>query len=263
MHYARKYAKLGGNVGCHLPNKPPRARPCPDDIGNGHELPGIALLRDLNDGGSTRAMKARPMDSAIVRCPTERTRAWLASFVERSQRDENVVAIVAIGSAVRPGVAADDLDLLVLCRDRAALKHRAPIEVDVRKANAQGIEGDIRGGDVLAAWAVLFGRALLDKERVWEGVVRRWRDGVPLPDADVSLARAKAIRERMKEMREIGDDNALCDLNLSYLTHLAWARLAKVGVFPRSRPEIPGQLEEIGEGDLAAKLTKVLAERCA
>lgn len=50
MHNARKYAKLGGDAGCHLPNKPPRARPCPDDIGNGHELPGIALLRDLNDG---------------------------------------------------------------------------------------------------------------------------------------------------------------------------------------------------------------------
>ena len=208
-------------------------------------------------------MKAKPMDSVIVHWPTDRARTWLASFVERSQRDENIVAIVAIGSAVRPGVASDDLDLLVLCRDRAALKHRAPIEVDVRKANAQGIDGDIRGGDVLAAWAVLFGRTLLDKERVWEGVVRRWRDDVPLPDVAVSLARAKAIRKRMKDMREIGDDNALCDLNLSYLTHLAWARLAKAGVFPRSRPEIPDQLEEIGEGDLAAKLAQALAERCA
>ena len=75
--------------------------------------------------------------------------------------------------------------------------------------------------------------ALLDKERMWEGVVRRWRDGVPLPDVDVSLARAKAIREHMKEMREIGDDKALCDLNLSYLTHLAWARLARRRSSPR------------------------------
>ena len=205
-------------------------------------------------------MSAKAMDSAIVRLPTERAKAWLASFVERARRDENVVAIVAIGSAVR-STAADDLDILVLCRNRAALKEKAPIEVDVRKANAHAIESDLRRGEVLFAWAVLFGRALLDKEHVWESVVQRWRDSVPLPNVDVSLARATAIRERMKEMSEIGDHNALCDLNLSYLTHLAWARLAKSRVFPRSRPEIPSQLEEIGEGDLAAKLAQALAER--
>lgn len=200
---------------------------------------------------------------AVIRWPTERAKAWLLSFVERSQRDENVVAIVAIGSAVRPAAAADDLDILVLCRDRSALKERAPIEVDVRKANAHGTESDIQGGDVLLTWAVLFGQPLLDKEHLWQEVVQRWRDKVPLPDADVSLERARAIRERMDEMREIGDDNAVCELNLSYLTHLAWARLAKARVFPRSRPEIPSQLEDIGESDLAAQLAQALAMRHA
>ena len=206
-------------------------------------------------------MSAKAMDSAIVRWPTERAKAWLASFVERARRDENVVAIVAIGSAVRAAAVAEDLDILVLCRNRAALKEKAPIEVDVRKANAHAIESDIRRGEALVAWAVLFGLPLLDKKRVWESVVQRWKDSVPLPNAEVSLARAKAIRERMKAMSEIGDDNALCDLNLSYLTHLAWARLAKARVFPKSRPEIPGQLEEIGERGLAAKLAQALEER--
>ena len=208
-------------------------------------------------------MSGKPMDSVIVRWPTERARAWMAGFVERSRRDGNIVAIVAIGSAVRPAAAADDLDILVLCRNRSALKDKAPIEVDVRKADANRIESDIQRGNELVTWAVLFGRPLLDKERVWEGVVQRWRDSVPLPNMDVSLARAKAIRGRMKEMSEIGDDNALCDLNLSYLTHLAWARLANARVFPKSRPEIPGQLEAIGERNLAAKLTHALAERDA
>lgn len=203
------------------------------------------------------------MEGVIRSWPTERAKAWLASFVERSRRDDNVVALVAIGSAVRPTAAAEDLDILALCRDKSALKDKAPIEVDVRKVNANGIESDIQRGDKLVTWAVLFGRSLLDKDSVWEGVVRRWADSVPLPNMDVSLERAKAIRVRMKEMKEIGDENALCDLNLSYLTHLAWARLAKACVFPRSRPEIPGQLEEIGEHDLAAKLKDALAERQA
>ena len=50
-------------------------------------------------------MSAKAMDSAIVRWPTERAKAWLASFLERARRDENVVAIVAIGSAVRSAAA--------------------------------------------------------------------------------------------------------------------------------------------------------------
>ena len=81
-------------------------------------------------------MSAKALDSVIRRWPTERAKAWLASFLERARRDENVVAIVAIGSAVR-STAAEDLDILVLCRNRVALKEKAPIEVDVRKANAK------------------------------------------------------------------------------------------------------------------------------
>ena len=187
----------------------------------------------------------------------------MLSFVERSQEDENVVAIVAIGSAVRPTAAADDLDILALCRDRSALKERAPIEVDVRKANVHRADVDIQKGDVLLTWAVLFGQPVLDKKHTWADIVQRWRDSVPLPDPDALLERARGVHQRMREMREIGDDNALCDLNLSYLTHLAWARLAKARVFPKSRPEIPGQLEEIGEGHLAAQLTQALAKRHA
>lgn len=47
----------------------------------------------------------------VSQWPTERAKAWLASFAARSQKDENVVAIVAIGSAARPAAAAGDLDI--------------------------------------------------------------------------------------------------------------------------------------------------------
>ena len=212
---------------------------------------------------SRQAAAARTPTDSVIQWPTERARAWLASFAARSQEDENVVAIVAIGSAVRPAAAVDDLDILALCRDRSALKERAPIEVDVRKANVHRVDVDIQHGDVLLTWAVLFGQPLLDTDHTWADIVQRWRDSVPLPAPDASLERARGVHQRMRKMREVGDDNALCDLNLSYLTHLAWARLAKARVFPRSRPEIPGQLEEIGEGHLAAQLAQALATRHA
>ena len=74
--------------------------------------------------------------------PTATAFHWLASFLERA--DPNVVAVVVIGSAARPNVASDDLDLMILCRDAKSLKEKAPIEVDIRKANIDGVEMDIR-----------------------------------------------------------------------------------------------------------------------
>ena len=77
---------------------------------------------------------------------------------------------------------------------------------------------------------------------------------LPVPDSTVSLERARAVQERMEEMRDIGDEHAFDELNVSYLTHRAWARLANAGVHPASRPELPRQLRSLGEADLAADL---------
>ena len=38
------------------------------------------------------------------------------------------------------------------------------------------------------------------------------------------------------------------------LTHLARAALSEAGVFPYSRPELPGQLRDIGDHALADRL---------
>ena len=211
---------------------------------------------------------SRVSDRHIQRWPTGRARRWLSSFLHRARRDPNVVAVVAVGSSVRLGVASDDPTattattfVVVLCRDTERLRERAPIEVDLRRIGIDCVDDSIRDRRDLVIWAVRFGRPLFDRENKWADIVRNWQGRLPVPDSAVSVQRARTAYERMEEMRHIGDKDAFEDLQISYLTHRAWARLAGAGVHPASRPELPGQLRSIGESSLADDLDAALSER--
>ena len=169
--------------------------------------------------------------------------------------------MVAIGSAVRSRVTSDDLDLFVVCRDRERLTDRAPIEIDLRSADIARVDQDIRAGQDLVVWAVRYGQPLLDRDSMWQRIVDHWKDRLPLPDPLVSMERATCAKKRMRELQDIGDEGAACELRLSYLTHRSWACLAQAGVHPQSRPELPRQLRSIGAANLAAKLEEALSER--
>lgn len=206
---------------------------------------------------------SRVPERPIRRWPTDRARQWLSSFLDRARRNPNVVAVIAVGSAVRTGVASDDLDVVVFCRDTKRFRERAPIEVDLRRFDLDCIDESIRAGRDLVIWAVRFGRPLLDRDSVWAGIVHNWKDRLPVPDSTVSLERARATHRRMEEMRDVGDEDAFDELQVSYLTHRAWARLACAGVHPASRPELPAQLRSVGETSLAADLEEALSQRAA
>ena len=198
---------------------------------------------------------------SVRRWPTAASFRWLASFLERAEHDPNVVAVIVIGSAARPNVASDDLDLMVLCHDVKSLKEKAPVEIDLRKANVDGVEANIRSRQDLAIWTARFGRPLLDKGGVWDSITRRWRNRLPLPDPTVALDRAAEARKRMEKMRAVGDEDARGELEISYRTHLARAALANAGVQPASRPELSSQLRALGKTVLADDLEQALSHR--
>lgn len=200
-------------------------------------------------------------EQVIQRWPTISTMNWLVAFLERAQRDPNVVVVLAVGSAIRSGVDSDDLDLLACCHDASRLKERAPIEIDLRAKNLSDVDREIAKGGDLLIWAVRFGEPLLDKNHAWEAIVRRWDDCLPLPDPAVALKRAAAAYRHRERMREVGDEDGFNELNVTYLSHRARARLATAGVHPASRPELPGQLRKVGEVDLADSLEAALATR--
>ena len=201
------------------------------------------------------------MTRDILRWPTEHSREWLHTFLHRAEDDTNLLALVAIGSAIRPAVESDDLDLLAVCRDRSAHREKAPIEVDLRPVELGRFDAGIRAGDPLLVWAVRFGRPLFDRERTWADLSRRWRDSLPLPDPAVADRRAAAARKIMEVLREMGDEDAFRENRLTWLTHRARASLIRAGVHPLSRPELPAQLRELGDTPLSEELDAALRQR--
>ena len=206
-------------------------------------------------------MSANSIDRSVCRWPTTHARQWTLDFLRRAQDDTNVVAVIAIGSAVRDNVPSDDLDLLVLCRERGILCERAPIEVDLRAYDVDDVDRQIANGRDLLTWAILFGRPLLDRFQTWESIVSRWQARVPLPDACAARSRAAAMLARLDEMREMGDEAAATELDVSYQTHCARALLSEAGIYPASRPELSDQLRSLGAMEQARRLTEALTAR--
>lgn len=205
--------------------------------------------------------KIKPIDSVILRWPTVVAHTWLTEFVRKVAADENVLAVIAVGSTIRSEVESDDLDLVVLCEERKRFRYKSPIEVDIRTFVLTATEEDLSAGHPLLGWAVKFGQALFDRNGTWEKLVSTWRDRVPLPDPLLARKRADKIFKYLTAVREIGDDAAAAELHLSYLTFLARAALSEQGIYPTSRPELPGQLRTIDEVQLATRLETALRER--
>lgn len=199
--------------------------------------------------------------NCIKRWPSKRARTWAVRFLQRVRGDTNVLSVVGIGSAVRTGVVSDDLDILVVCADKLQFRERPPMEIDLRAYDMSSVDEKIAAGHDLLGWAVLFGALMFDRDGVWRSIVQRWEGRVPLPDPCISRQRAATSRRRFEEMLALGDQEAALEFEVASHSHQARAVLASAGVHAASRPELPGQLDEIGARSLARSLRTALANR--
>ena len=206
-------------------------------------------------------MKQNAVDRWILRWPTSTARIWTMEFLELARQNRNILSVVALGSAVREGVQSDDLDMLVLCQSAQTFSNRAPIEIDLRAFDALTVDAKIEAGHDLLGGAVVFGRILHDQKDTWLHIAERWDGRVPLPNPVQARSRAEITRHRMKEMREVSDEDAAIELKLAYLSLIARATLAEAGIYPASRPELPRQLTEIGAHRLATEVHRALDAR--
>jgi len=195
---------------------------------------------------------------AIRRWPTLRSKAWTLQFLSEASDNDNIIAIVAVGSAVRSAVPSVDLDLVVICRESVNLRAKPPLEIDLRAYLADHVDEQIARGNDLLGWTVKFGRVLLQRDGYWDGVEESWRDRLPLPAADVAAQRAAQAFHRLTSVLELGDLDAAEEQALSYVTHLARAELLKHNVYPASRPELPAQLRNIGALPIADRLEQLI-----
>jgi hypothetical protein len=80
----------------------------------------------------------------IHRWPTPQSKTWTGTFLSLAKKDKNIVAVVAVGSAVRPSVQSIDLDLVVICREASKMNAKPPIEIDLRAYTASRVDELIR-----------------------------------------------------------------------------------------------------------------------
>jgi predicted nucleotidyltransferase len=204
-----------------------------------------------------RQSKNEPCEQ-IHRWPTSQSKSWTATFLNLARKDENIMAVVAVGSAVRSSVRSSDLDLVVICREPARMKTKPPIEIDIRTYAVGRVDTLIRSGNDLLGWAVKFGRVLFQRERFWDAVVESWLDRLPFPSVDVALQRAGDSFRRLSKVLKLGDVDAAYEQALSYVTHLARAELLRRRVYPASRPELPNQLRTAGCVRIAEWLERLI-----
>jgi hypothetical protein len=199
--------------------------------------------------------------AAIKRWPSPEAKRWACLWLPEICSKGNVLAVVALGSAVRHVPSSSDLDLLVIFQHELPVLPNPPLDVDIRLYPAHDLDEKIEAGHDVLGWAVQFGAPVCEHAEFWSQFVVRWQHRLPLPDAEISDERAKRALDFYYDLQEIGDDAAADEQLLAALTHSARSSLLRKGIYPCSRPELPAQLREIGEFETATKLEQTI-EKC-
>lgn len=219
------------------------------------------MTKQLTEERGTSAQAATCDHQVVRRWPDAAAREWTVASLEGAAANESVIAIVATGSSVRDVEYSDDLDLVLVYRGVCPEMRRPPISIDLRRYEHDDVLQRLAEGHDYLSWTVRYGRELFERRCWWTTLRTDWNERLPLPSVNGARERAEQAERLYEEMSRLGDTDAAADLQLSMLTFLARAALSEAGVFPRSRPEIPTQLNEIGERALSERLLVALQRR--
>lgn len=194
---------------------------------------------------STPLRKGTPVGQQVLR-----------ELGKRNKLDETTVLL--IGSVAREmQTPRSDVDVLVIAPTRLA---RLPNSSDTQvflTTRARFLERLMEGDD-FPHWVVRFGKMLSDKPQWWQEVLHNpaihgWPDWKRKRD---QAAKRLSLASRLYESEDY--DHAQEEYLLS-VGHLARALLLKSRTFPLSRPELPGQLRELGYTDLSNALDSLVS----
>ncbi len=201
--------------------------------------------------------------AAVQRWPDDAARNWALGAIEQAMANETIQAIVATGSSVRDVEFSDDLDLVFVYHECRPAMPRPPISIDLRGYDEAEVTQKLAAGHDYLSWTVRYGQILYERGGWWTSLRADWNDRLSLPSVTEAIARAEKAKCFSMELREAGDEDAADELQLSSLTHICRAELSRAHVFPKSRPELDGQLREIGQHRLADQLSGALESRRA
>jgi hypothetical protein len=201
------------------------------------------------------------LSDVVRRWPTAEAKQWAETFTTQACANPRILAVVAFGSAVRSADYCADVDLLVIYDGSKPRFPGRPVAVDIRWHEREEAERLIAEGHELLAWVIQFGELICERNGYWTNLRHAWLGRMPFPSAAVADERAERAWRLHAELAEMGDRDAAHEQLLVALTQQARAALIRKGVYPASRPELPAQLRQIGEPDLAARLEETLHER--
>jgi hypothetical protein len=135
------------------------------------------------------------------------------------------------------------------------------MEVDLRGYPVGRIDELVGTGHDLLVWAILLGSPVCERDGYWTDLVQRWKQHVPYPTPEAAEKRAADAERLYEDLQEMGDEDAAIEQLVTALTHRGRAALLRADVFPASRPELPGQLRNIGQHHLADVLSSAINER--
>jgi hypothetical protein len=207
----------------------------------------------------TRATKASLR--VVQRWSTVGASRWAARVFPELCANSSVLAVVALGSGVRPTDSAYDFDCLYVFRGAQPDVRRPPHDVDLRGFEASKVDSLISTGHDLLVWTIKFGRVVCEHDDYWSRLVSVWLPKLPFPSHEIADRRAERAEQLLTDLRRIGDYDAAVEQEVTALTHRARASLLRRGIFPASRPELPKQLREIGNVSLANALEQSITVR--
>lgn len=199
----------------------------------------------------------------VLRWPTSVARDWAMDVLPQLCQHPSVLAVVALGSTVRPAESSFDFDCLYVYRGLRPDMPASPIEVDLRAFEFSQVDSLISDGNDLLVWSLRLGRMLCERDSYWSRLKESWESRLPFPSAAVAEKRAERADTILADLRRVGDSDAIIDQQVAVLTHRARAALLRKKVFPASRPELPAQLRAVGERVLAGELEVAIRERNA
>lgn len=197
----------------------------------------------------------------VLRWPTVAAREWATRALPDLCANENVLAVVLLGSAIRPASSSFDFDCLYIYRGVRPVIMKAPSEVDIRGFNSDRVDHFIADGHDLLVWSIRLGQVACERDAFWSKLREKWLERMPFPSSDVADNRAAKAEELLHDLLKVGDEDAAVEQLVTALTHRARAILLRATVFPASRPELPNQLREIGETVLADSLESAIRQR--
>ncbi len=181
----------------------------------------------------------------------------LAGVVKELERraGRSLCAIVLVGSAARRTEGrGSDVDLLVIGGSISLTGWTRPGWLDLHVQTTDHFLAAIEAGEDFQAWAVRYGRPVVERGSCWAETRRRAVQTGAWPDWRRKIAHAGTRLRTGRELLRAGDHRAATEEFRHCAAHLARALLLRAGAFPLSRPELADQVDERGRARLAADM---------